>query len=169
MDRETIKILADIIKNGMSLTDEQIFIYNQDYVIPETSGLFIVLQNLSSNNYSTNNTFIPQPEGIEGAQESITMLTREEYLINIISKNDEARQRKEEVILSINSNFSKNKQELYQFKIANLSNSFLNVSELEGAGIVNRFAINISVLAYYNNTINTDYYDNNFINQIETD
>jgi hypothetical protein len=97
------------------------------------------------------------------------MLTREEYLINVISKNDEARQRKEEVILSINSNFSKNKQELYQFKIANLSNSFLNVSELEGAGIVNRFAINISVLAYYNNTINTDYYDNNFINQIETD
>lgn len=153
----------------MSLTDQQIFIYNQDFKLPETSGLFIILQYNSSANYSSTNTFIPADEGEEGAQECIATLVKEDYTINCISKNDEARQRKEEVILSLNSNFSQNRQGLYQFKLAQISNSFLNVSELEGAGMLNRYAINISLLAHYNKTLNTDYYDNNFINTIDTD
>lgn len=168
MNREPIKIIGDIIKNCMTLTDDQIFIYNQDFKLPETSGLFVILQYNSSQNYSSVNEFIPAPEGTDTAEESISMLTKEDYTINVISKNDEARQRKEEVILSLNSNYSQNQQGTYQFQIARISNSFVNVSELEGAGMINRFAINISLLAHYNKTIDTVFYDD-FTNQIEID
>jgi len=169
MNREPIKILGDILKNCMVLTDQQIFIYNQDFKLPETSGLFIILQYNNSTNYSSTNTFIPADEGEEGGQECIAMNAKEEYTINIISKNDEARQRKEEVIMSLNSNFSKDQQGLYQFQIAQISSSFVNVSELEGAGMLNRYAINISLLAHYSKTMDTTYYDNNFISEIDTD
>lgn len=168
MNREPIKIIGDILKNCMSLNDNQIWIYNQDFKIPETSGLFVLLQYNSSQNYSSTNEFVPAPEGTDTAEENISMLTKEDYTINVISKNDEARQRKEEVILSLNSNYSQNQQGLYQFQIARLSNSFVNVSELEGAGMLNRFAINISLLAHYNKTIDTVFYDD-FTNQIEFD
>jgi hypothetical protein len=168
MNREPIKIIGDILKNCMTLADDQIFIYNQDFKLPETSGLFVLMQYNTSANYSSTNEFIPADEGVEGGQESISMLTKEDYTINVISKNDEARQRKEEVIMSLNSNFSQDQQGLYQFQIARVSNSFVNVSELEGAGMLNRFAINISLLAHYNKTIDTTYYDD-FTNQIEFD
>jgi len=165
MNREPIKIIGDILTEFMSLSAGQVMIYNQDFKLPETSGLFIILQYNSSQNYSSINEFIPAAEGIEGGQESITTLMKEDYTINVISKNDEARQRKEEVIMGLNSNFSQDKQGLYQFQIARVSNSFVNVSELEGAGMLNRFAINISLLAHYTKTINTSYYDD-FTNQI---
>ena len=175
MNREPIKILADIIEDCFNksitypaLTSDQIFIYNQDFKIPEDDRLYIILQYNNTENYSTTNRFIPADEGVEGAQENIAMLTKEDYTINVISKSDEARQRKEEVILSLNSNFSQDQQGLYQFQIARVSNSFVNLSELEGAGMVNRFAITVSVLAHYDKTMDTTYYDD-FTNEIEVD
>ena len=166
MNREPIKIIGDIIQKCMSLTDQQIWIYNQDFKMPQTSGLFIVLQYGSSPNVLyTTNEFLPADEGMEGAQENVSMLLKEDYIINVLSKNSDARIRKEEVILSLNSNFSRDQQGLYQFQIARIPNSFTNVSELEGAGMLNRFAINISLTAHYSKTVDTDYYDD-FTNQI---
>ena len=168
MNREPIKILGDIIKEFMVLTDQQIMIYNQNFKLPQTSGLFVILQYNTSKVYSAKNQFIPAPEGDAGGQESITTLTQEGYTINIISRDDEARQRKEEVILSLNTNFAQDQQELYQFKIAQISNSFRNVSELEGAAMINRFAIDISLLARYEIIRDVEYYDS-FTNTITTD
>jgi len=129
MNREPIKIVADIIKEIMGLTDQQIFIYNQDFKLPETSGLFVVIQFNTSQIYSSTNEFVPTDEG---ANEVLSTLTREDYTINVMSKDDTARTRKEEVILSLNSNYSRNQQELYQFKIGRVTGNFTNVSELEG-------------------------------------
>lgn len=166
MNREPIKIIGDIIKNYLNLNDNQILIYNQDFKIPATKGLFILLQYNTSQPYSVVNKFIPAAIEIEGAEESVSVLMKEDYTINVVSKNDEARQRKEEILMAFNSNYSQEQQGLYQFQIAKISNSFINISELEGAGMLNRFAINISLLAHYNRINDIAYYDT-FTNQIE--
>lgn len=166
MNREPILIIGDILKNCMSLTTQQIWIYNQNFKIPKTSGLFIVLQYGSSPNVSYNtNQFVPAAEGVPTAKQNLSMLAKENYIINVLSKDDEARLRKEEVILSLNSDFAKNQQGVYQFQIARIPNGFTNASELEGAGMLNRFAINISLTAHYSKTIDTVLYDD-FTNQI---
>lgn len=160
MNREPVKILCDIIKNIMGLTDQQIFIYNQNFKIPETSGLFVVVQYNTSQIYANNNEFLDATQ-----EELLTTQTREDYTINVMSKDDTARTRKEEVILALNSNYSKNQQELYQFKIGRITGSFTNVSELEGAAVINRFALPVSLLAHYSKTLSTDYYET-FTNSI---
>lgn len=164
MNREPIKIVGDIIKEIMGLSDQQIFIYNQDFKLPQTSGLFVVIQYNTSQIYSSTNEFEPTDVG---ANEILVTQTREDYTINVMSKDDTARTRKEEVILSLNSNYSRNQQELYQFKIGRVTGNFTNVSELEGAGFYNRFALPISLLAHYSKTVSTPYYDI-FTNSIET-
>lgn len=156
MNREPIKIIASIIKEVMALEDGQIFIYNQNFKLPSVSGLFIVIQQTSSQNFASNNNFVPTEAG---ADENMAILTREEYAINILSKDESARQRKEEIILALNSNYSQNQQGLYQFQIGRISNGFTNVSELEGANVINRFVINIALKAHYSKSIATDYYD----------
>ena len=168
MNREPIKIIGDILKNCMSLTDDQLWIYNQDFKIPETKGLFIVLQRNTAVTYSATNNFIPADEGEVGAQEMMNVRRKEDYTVNVMSKNSDARLREHEVALSLNSNYSENEQEKYQFRIARIGTGSVNVSELEGAGMLNRFAINVSLLAWYNKTIDTPYYDT-FTNQVEID
>lgn len=165
MNREPIKIVGDIIKSLMELTDQQIFIYNQNFKLPETSGLFVVIQYNTSQVYSSTNEFVPTDAG---GEEVLTTQTREDYTINVMSKDDTARTRKEEVVLSLNSNYSKNQQELFQFRIGRVTGNFTNVSELEGGAFMNRFAIPISLLAHYSKTVSTDYYDT-FTNSTETD
>lgn len=156
MNREPILIIADIIQNELGLTDSQIFIYNQDYKLPETSGLFIVLVNDSSEVYSNSQKFIATQTS---SQEVINYLAKEEYSINIMSKNSEARTRKEEVVMALVSNYAKEQQDKYQFKIAQIPNSFTNVSELEGAGMLNRFVVNLSVLTWKQKTKDIPYFD----------
>jgi hypothetical protein len=156
MNREPILIIADIIQNELGLTDSQVFIYNQDYKLPETSGLFIVLVNDSSEIFSNSSKFIATQNT---SQEVINYLAKEEYSINIMSKNSEARTRKEEVVMALISNYAKEQQDKYQFKIAQIPNSFTNVSELEGAGMLNRFVVNLSVLTWQQKTKNIPYFD----------
>lgn len=156
MNREPILIIADIIQNELGLTNSQVFIYNQDYKLPETSGLFIVLVNDSSEIYSNSNRYVGT---VNNSQEVINLLAKEEYSINIMSKNSEARTRKEEVVMALISNYAKEQQDKYQFKIAQIPNSFTNVSELEGAGMLNRFVINISILTWKQKTKIIPYFD----------
>ena len=84
--REPIKIIADIIQDFMGLNDDQIYIYNQDYKT-NTGNLQIIIQYISSTPYSMTNKFIPANEGIEGANQKLRLLTKEDYTINILSKN----------------------------------------------------------------------------------
>ena len=168
MDREPVLILADIIENFMSLGNGRIFIDNQNFKMPTDTGLFVVLQQISSNNYSTTNKFIPADEGQEGGQELITYRSQESYNINVMSRDSSARQRKEEVIMALNSDFSKNQQEKYSFKLAKISNSFNNISDVEGEAVLSRYVFNINLIAWYSSIRDTAYYDQ-FSNQILID
>lgn len=162
MNREPILVLADIIAIEMSLAPDRVFIYNQDYKLPEDNGLFIVLVNDSSEVYNNSNKFV----GTQNAsQEIINYLAREEYSINVMSKNSDARTRKEEIIMALASYTSQEAQDKYQFKIAQIPSSFTNVSELEGAGMLNRFVINVSALVWKQKTKSIPYFDQ-FTNQI---
>lgn len=169
MNREPIKIIADTIKDFMALADDQIYIYNQDFNIKNTGGLQVVIQYNSSTPYSITNKFIPANEGVEGAIQKLRLLTREDYTINVISKTDEARQRKEEVLLSLITQNASDLQEEYQFKIFNISSGFIDVSEVEASGTLNRYAISISLLTSYNREIDAPYYDTFTIEDAKVD
>lgn len=163
MNREPILILSNIIESELGLANGRVWIYNQDYKMPEDSGLFVALDYVNSEPYAVNRSSLPIITG--GEQETVKMLAREEYAINILSKDSSARMRKEEVLMALNSTYSEQQQELYEFKIAQIPSGFTNVSELEGAGMLNRFVINIAVLAWYSKTKEIPYFDQ-FSNQI---
>lgn len=154
MARETVLIIRDIIKTGMALAEDRIFIYNQDYKIPPDRGLFVVIQHNSSQPYSSINTF----DSVNN-KEKLSVSLREEYTINIMSRNPDAMQRKEEIYLALNSDYARNQQGTYQFKLAWFGQRLINVSALEGGSILNRFVIDISALRSYDKNSDTLYYD----------
>jgi hypothetical protein len=163
MSREPIKILGDIIINQMGLAPDKVFLYNQDYKIPPVEGIWIVIDFGFSTNFGTSTKYI---NTVDGMNESLFTCQREQYTINILSKNQEARLRKEEVLLALQSSFSQEMQEKYQFHIAKISPQITNLSYLEGGSMLNRFGINVTVLASYEITKNIVDIFENFSNNI---
>lgn len=82
MNREPILILGDIIKDFMTLNDDQIYIYNQDFNPTNSSTLFITLGFNNSVNYSSINRFNPDTE-----QQELSINMKESYSINVYSKD----------------------------------------------------------------------------------
>ena len=70
--------------------------------------------------------------------------------------------------MALNSDLARNKQEEYFFQIPTITQGFVNVSDLEGEGMYNRFALNINILAHYNQVRDTLVYDT-FNNSIENE
>ena len=98
---------------------------------------------------------------------SVTPPIEKQYLsslqtmqIDIMSANSEARQRSNEIILALDSIYSVQQQEKFQFKVNKSNTGFVNVSEAEGAQNINRFALTITCFTwYYKTKIIEEYYD----------
>lgn len=168
MNQEPIIILRDIIKTQLSLTNDKIWLYNQDFKIPQTEGLFITLENVNSNNFSNNNRFV-ENDTQDGIDEQQTVNNSDEIAIELFSKNREAITKQNEVRMALNSYYAKEQQEKFQFKVAKINNPFQDVSLAEGTGMLTRFRLMVTVLSWDERTAAVAFYDSNFDAEINTD
>lgn len=138
--RETIKAIADIIMTSMQLTEKQVMLAYSKYEIPETAGLFIALSTISAKSISNSSVF-------ESATntEIITTTMHELIQIDIMSFDSSARKRKEELIGILNSIYSEQQQEKYNFQIGRIPGEMVNASNLEETKILNRFTVTVAV------------------------
>ena len=82
--------------------------------------------------------------------------------IDISSRNNDARLRRHEVFMALNSYYSQQKQEDNSCKIFNIPRSFHNTSAAEGGTTIYRYTITFMVqyLRRYSHVISSnDYYD----------
>lgn len=168
MDKEPIIILRDIIKNQLNLTDNEIWLFNQDFQIPKTEGLFIVLESVNSTNFVNNNRFV-ENDTEDGINEVQTINNSDEIAIELFSKNRDAQIRQNEVRMALNSLFAREQEEIFQFKIAKINNPFINISTAEGTGMLNRFRLTVTVLSWEERIAAVVFYDNNFDADVKTD
>ena len=77
--------------------------------------------------------------------------------IDAYSKNNEARERFPEIQACLNSTYSEQLQEKYQFRIGIISDA-VNLSGLDGGSELNRFTIRFNCLTWNKYTKEVDYY-----------
>jgi len=159
---EYVKVLADIITKELSLTpattepkDNRVFIYNQDFVIPTYDDMFIVLSESPGKVIANVNRYVG--EGVD-TKEVQDLIMQREIGIDIMSKNSEARNRKEELLLALTSNYSQQKQEENGFRIFGHSFSFVDISENEGAARITRYRASVFLHVKYSKEKAVDYY-----------
>ncbi len=160
---EYIKVVADIIATEMNLKPsppstaadvQRVIIYNQNFVLPTYDYMFIVLSEVPGKVMGVQSTFRDTDN-----KELQTLIMQREIGIDVMSRNSEARQRKEEVIMALASIYSQQKQEVNGFRIFSYAMSFIDVSENEGAGRINRYRGAINLHVRYHKEKTATFYD----------
>lgn len=156
--RVTPQIICDIIKDGMSLKADQIWIYNQRWEIPQDKRLYVVVGLLSSAPYGNTSKVSVDPL-VTNMPETISQYVKESISVNLFSYTTEAIERYPEVIGSMMSTYSQRIQEAQALKIFPIPANVNDVSQTEGPSLLNRMSITLQVLRKYDMILYADYYD----------
>lgn len=147
--------IVDIIRTEMGLDQQHIWIQNQNRKIPpQSDNLYCVVGCVNFRPVSSKSRFLSETD-----QEEQIVYGRADVQIDLLSRSNEARERRAEVLMALNSFYSKNLQDEKQFKIFELPATFMNTSDLQGGSDINRFTIRIPTMISESKTKSTDYYD----------
>lgn len=149
----------DILKTELSLADDHIYLWDQKLMQPTDSTLYIAIGVVNSRPFGNTNG----PDGSGGGLTSIQSVNMlDEISIDIISRGPEARDRKAEVIMALNSNYAQQQQTANSFNIGQLpaGAQFINLSEVDGAAIPYRFRISVNLQYFVVKSKQVPYFDN---------
>lgn len=164
---EIINLLVKLIRDQLQLDNNHVVTYNQRIPIPPDDTIFVAVGLLGDKIYghsiSYQNGYIPstvvgEPETVV-LNEVQTQNVQQIYSIEIMSRNNDARARRQEILFALNSTRAEQLQEKYGFTIGNLPTSFNDTSYVEGASRLTRYSITFNVLTAFIRTVPVDYYD----------
>ena len=156
-DLKTLQVICDIIKEYCNLKKEQIYIYNQKYIIPNTTDAFVSVGLMGTTDYANNSIN-------NNENETVYLHKLLSVDINVYSYDFQAMTLKDKISMTFKSYTAEKKQELYAFKIQNQLN-WRNINEIDGDKILYRFNTNINVLSMVKNENIIDFYNKQNLNK----
>ena len=153
--------VVDIIRSELELDQQHIWIQAQNKKIPPNSeDLYVVVGVVDFLPISSKSYFVQKEvEGVYAPVEKQILYGRASVQVDIFSRSNEARNRRGEILMALNSYYSKSIQDKYQFKIFELPSSFLNLSGLAGGSDINRFTIRFYAMVAESKEKSSNYYD----------
>lgn len=166
MDKALEQIFADIIQRYMNLPNDYgytqsgnlipcVTIANQNIKLFNTDKLQITVKTVSSEIYASRNEY---KEVKDGFIETVYLNEKKTMQIDIYSKNKEARERYFEVSSALKSYIAEEQEDLYNFKIGEISKT-MNLSGLDGSADISRYTVTFSVLTHDEKETFINYYD----------
>lgn len=147
--------IVDIIRTEMGLKQQNIWIHSQNRKIPpQSQELYVTVGCVDFLPISSKSTYDYTKD-----TEVQTVYGRASVQIDILSRSLEARQRRAELLMALNSFYSKEVQDKKQFRIFELPQRFINTSSLEGGSEINKFSLIIRAMISQDKVKDTDYYD----------
>lgn len=149
-------LFCEIIQKELSLPDGRVYLWDQKIMQPTDNDLYVAVSVPSCKPFGNTNRWKTTLSGLEQSQ-FVSMAAQVE--IDIISRGPSARDRKEEVIIALESNYARQQQDANSFYIGKLSTGFLNLSEADGAAIPYRYKISVAMQYAFQKARPIDYFD----------
>ncbi len=152
-----LTLFCDILKTEMSLDADQVYLWDQKINIPTDSRLYIAVGVSSCKPFANNREMLSVGGG--GLDELLTANFLAKLSVDILSRGTDARDRKEEILLALSSIYAEQIQEGNGIFVGILSDSFVNLSEIDGAAIPYRFNIAVNLQYQVSKRKSVPYYD----------
>lgn len=147
-------LFCDILQTGLGLEDGRVYTWDQKIFEPKDYSMYIAVSVLYSKPFG--NTTYFKHSTMQTIQ-SINML--DNIQIDLISRGPEARDKRAQVLMALNSQYAEQQQEFNSFFIGKLPTGFNNLSQIDGAAIPYRFQISVNLQYFTKYIQNVDYYD----------
>lgn len=144
----TLDLVREIVRQEMSLQDQQIWVYGQQLIIPPGKGLYVAVEYKYSKTYSNRN-LTPVVDGSISEEQNLN--AQEFITVQLFSRNFEALRRKEEAAMALKSVYAQQLQEKYAFRLS-VNPQILDLSALEASAMLYRYDIPVVVLTAYQKT-----------------
>lgn len=151
-----LELVCDIIQNQMGLASDQVYLWDQKIIIPKDSRLYVVVGVISCKPFGNTISLNTAGSGVVGIQ-SVNMQAT--LSIDIFSRGPQARDRKEEILMAVESQYSENQQTANSFRVYPISTGFANLSDLDGSAIPYRFNISANIQYFTSKSMQVPYYD----------
>lgn len=157
-------LFCDIIQTQMGLANGRVYLWDQKIMQPTDSGLYVAVSVVSCKPFGSSNESDTNGNSIQ----SVNMYAI--LQVDIISRDAEARDRKEEIILALNSTYAEAQQEGNSFYIAKLppGAQFTNLSSPDGTAIPYRFNISVAIQYFATKTMAIPYFSTFATPQVNT-
>lgn len=151
-----IELVCDILRRELSLAWGQVYLWDTKWTVPKDSRLYVAIGEVSCKPFGNNRGYSRGLDDLRSAQGTnfSTMLS-----LDIMSKGPEARLRKEELLMALNSEYAQRQQELNTFRVFPLTTGFVNISLEDGAAIPYRYNITVMMQYAVSRRKEVDYYD----------
>lgn len=155
---KVFQLLIKLLSREMDIDQSRIMIFNSEWNIPTDKHLFISLDCLPSKIIANRNREV-YDLGTSSYKEVQDLTIQETIVIGVYSKNLEAMERKEEVLMALASIYSQQLQEensIRIFKIAPIQ----DLSILEGGSRLYRYDIPIVLFSWQQKSKEIPYFEN---------
>jgi hypothetical protein len=144
------QVIIDILTQRMNLAPDQIWLRDQNRLIPTDKGLFIVVGMVDAKVITNITSMTTETVNTISTQHEINEVMMCEYTqIDIFSRSNEAKLRNWQVVAALQSFYSQQQQELNNFKIFRIPTSFVDTSGAEGGSFINRYTITVPCHVWY--------------------
>ncbi len=173
MQKLTAQYIVDILSKQMDMPANSVWIRDQNRLIPNDNGLYIIVGMISSFPTANVVSMIEKIVDDVPTQYQLSELqTTENIQIDVLSRSNDALTRTWEVIAAIQSFYAQGVQETNNFKIFSIPGTFLNTSSAEGGSQLNRYTIQVRCAVWYRKeellaAAHADYYDD-FSTRVDT-
>lgn len=155
---DAVKRVCDIIQQEMGLENDQVYLWDQKINVPNDLRLYVAVAVITAKPFANlNRTFQDEETGQYVEQQTVNMQAT--LQIDVHSRSPLARDRKEEILMALNSTLAQQYQEAEGFYIARIPTAFVNLSEIEGAAIPYRFNISVAIQYKVSKTKCLPFYD----------
>lgn len=151
-------LFCDVLQTQLGLTNGRVYLWDQKLFQPTDSGLYIAVSELRCKPFGNVNTPVSSGGGLNSVQ-SVNMYSQ--LQIDVISRDTEARDRKEEIIMALDSDYARLQQTANGFYIGKLppGAQFVNLSQIDGAAIPYRYSIAASLQYAISKTSAVPYFN----------
>lgn len=142
--REVSKIVKDILQEEMGLDDAHCLLGNQKWDIPADKKLFVVVFDLSPRVFGAANVLDTDESSTTVNQEIQQLTAVHDVLVEIMSYDNDARLRKEEVVLALQSFFAQQLMGQYRVQIGR-AQAPVDASDTEVTGRLFKYVVHVNV------------------------
>lgn len=135
MQKDVDILICDIITNGLDIEEDRVVVYSENWDPPKDAGIYIVVSTRRGKPISNVRKYDDDTN-----EEVQTVVTYDFIDIDITSKDRTALDRKEEVLMALNSTYSEQVQNENNIKIFKLG-EIMDLSFIEAASALKRYRI----------------------------